>query len=128
LFSVQTAEFSGRYLVESVLDEETAMLVQDPRIDRERLADLCERYGVARVEVFGSFAEGSAAPDSDVDLLVTFKPGSCVGLEFVSLQRELESLLGRSVDLLTRSSVDQSPNKYFRRFATRKTGPLYEHT
>ena len=103
------------------------MLPQDLRIDRERLADLCERYGVARLEVFGSFAEGRAAPDSDIDLLVTFQPASRVGLEFVSLQRELESVLGRSVDLLTRSSVEQSPNKYFRRFATRKTEPLYEH-
>ena len=103
------------------------MLLQDLRIDRERLVELCERYGVARLEVFGSFAEGSAAPDSDVDLLVTFKPASRVGLEFISLHRELESLLGRSVDLLTRSSVERSPNKYFRRFATRKTEPLYEH-
>ena len=41
-------------------------------LDRERLADLCRRYHVAKLELFGSRAKGTARPDSDVDLLVTF--------------------------------------------------------
>ena len=35
-------------------------------------------------------------------------------------------LFGRPVDLLTRRSVEHSPNKYFRRFALRRTEPIYE--
>ena len=102
------------------------MLVADLHIDHERLADCCHRYGVARLETFGSFVTGDAGPESDLDLLVTFKPGAHLGLEFVALQQELEEILGRPVDLLTRASVALSPNKYFRRFALRHTEPLYE--
>ncbi|MFY8208502.1 MAG: nucleotidyltransferase family protein, partial [Caulobacter sp.] len=35
---------------------------------------LLDRYGVARVGVFGSTARGEAGPDSDVDVLVEFAP------------------------------------------------------
>ena len=102
------------------------MLLKDLQIDRERLDDVCERYGVIRLEVFGSFTRGDAEPGSDLDILVTFEPGVRVGLEFVLLQGELEAVFGRPVDLLTRNSVERSSNKYFRRFALRKTEPIYE--
>lgn len=61
--------------------------------------DLRER-GVSSLAVFGSVARGDAGAESDVDLLVEFdRP---VGLfSFVRLQRYLEDLLGRSVDLVT---------------------------
>ena len=94
-------------------------------IDRDRLAEICRRYGVARLEVIGSFARGDEGPGSDLDILATFEPDVHVGLEFVALKEELEARFGRSVDLLTRASVERSPNKYFRRFALRRTEPLY---
>ncbi|MEN6662522.1 MAG: hypothetical protein ABFD85_00865 [Phycisphaerae bacterium] len=56
-----------------------------------------------------------------MDIVVTFQPGASIRLEFVSLQQELESLFGRRVDLLTRRSVETSPNRYFRRFALERT-------
>ncbi len=101
------------------------MLVKDLQVDRERLARVCQRYGVARLEVFGSFTRGDAGTGSDLDILVTFRPRIKVGLEFVALQQELEALFGRPVDLLTRSAVERSSNKYFRRFALRRTEPIY---
>lgn len=102
------------------------MRTADLQIDHERLADLCRRFGVARLEVFGSFASGDADESSDVDLLVTLTPGAAQGLALVEFHHALEDLLGRSVDLLTRESVERSANKYFRRFALRSTEPLYE--
>ena len=102
------------------------MLLEDLQIDRERLAEVCERYGVARLEAFGSFTRGDAEAGSDLDVLVSFSPGVHAGLEFVALQQELEAVFGCPVDLLTRSSVERSSNKYFRRFALRKTEPIYE--
>lgn len=102
------------------------MVPSDLHIDRSRLDTLCRRYGIELLEVIGSFARGDAQPGSDVDILVTFKPGVRVGLEFVRLKEELEALFGREVDLLTRASVESSPNKYFRHFALRRTEPLYE--
>ncbi len=102
------------------------MAAEDLILDRARLAEIAGRYHVARLEVFGSFARNEAGPESDLDLLVTFEPGARVGLEFIALKEELEVLFGRRVDLLTRSSVERSPNKYFRRFALAHTVPLYE--
>jgi len=41
---------------------------------REALTDLCRRWQVMELAVFGSVARGSSRPDSDLDLLVTFAP------------------------------------------------------
>jgi predicted nucleotidyltransferase len=102
------------------------MLLTDLSIDYERLAECCRRFGVARLETFGSFADGQAGPGSDLDILVTFRPHAEIGLQFVALHKELEGIVGRHVDLLTRESVERSPNKYFRRFALRRTELLYK--
>jgi len=104
------------------------MLVEDLQIDRERLTSLCQRYEIARLEAFGSFTRGDAGAGSDLDVLVTFATGVRHGLEIVALQQELEALFGRPVDLLTRRSVERSPNKYFRRFALRNVELLYERS
>ncbi len=54
--------------------------------------------GVRSLELFGSLARGDARPASDVDLLVEFQP---VGLfQFFRVQRRLEAILGRRVDLV----------------------------
>jgi uncharacterized protein len=94
-------------------------------IDRERLADLCRRYHVAKLELFGSRAKGISRPDSDVDLLVTFEPGQTPGLEFFGLADELETLFGHPVDLLTRPRVERDPNPYFKQSVLSVTEPLY---
>ena len=98
----------------------------DLHIDPERLPDSCHLNNIARLVTLGNFVTGDAGPKSVLDLLVTFRPEVHVGLEFVALQQELEEILGRPFDLLTRASVERSPNKYFRRFALRHTEPLYE--
>jgi len=102
------------------------MFVDDLHMDRGRLAAICAKHQVVKLEAFGSFVRGDAQSDSDLDILVMFEPGARGGLDIVALHQELESLFGRSVDLLTRSSVERSPNKYFRRFATKRTEPIYE--
>ncbi len=62
--------------------------------------DELERRHVAQLWVFGSVARGEERRDSDVDLIVEFVPGAKVSLTAVSsLRVDLESLLGRPVDL-----------------------------
>jgi predicted nucleotidyltransferase len=89
------------------------------------LAPLCERHGVAKLEVFGSRATGEARSDSDVDLLVTFLPGTRLGLDFFALHDELEAILGSKVDLLTRRSVELDPNPIRRRSILESARDLY---
>jgi predicted nucleotidyltransferase len=82
-------------------------------IDHERLTELCRRYHVARLELFGSRAKGTARPDSDVDLLMTFEAGQTPGLEFFGLAHDLEHLFGDRVDLLNRPRVERDDNPIF---------------
>ena len=65
------------------------------------LADICRRNGIRRLAVFGSSLRDDFRPDSDLDLLVEFEPGTRVGLRFFALERELSELFGQRVDLNT---------------------------
>ena len=100
------------------------MNTKDLTVEQNQLAEICRHYKVTRLDVFGSFSRGDATSTSDLDVIVTFEDNADIGLELVELKLELERLFGRSVDLITRSSVENSPNKYFRRFALMKTEPL----
>lgn len=78
----------------------------DIEVPEEELFALCRRFGVARLEVFGSSARGDFHPESDVDLLVEFLPGERIGLiRLARLQIELQSLLGHDVDLVPRRGL-----------------------
>jgi uncharacterized protein len=70
-----------------------------------RLADLCRKYGIAELAVFGSVAHGSARPDSDVDLLYVRVPGNDLGMSYFALQEDLEDLFGRPVDLVPKDGL-----------------------
>lgn len=89
--------------------------------DAERLRMVCERYGVARLEVFGSVSRGEAGPSSDIDLLYELKPGVRLGFRFFDLEDELAEVFGRSVDLVARDSI----NKYIRDQVLRDAQPFY---
>jgi hypothetical protein len=74
-------------------------------VDVERLAEICRRYGVARLDVFGSVARGEAGPDSDVDVLYELAPGARLGWAVEALSDELAQALGRRVDLVSRRAL-----------------------
>lgn len=74
-------------------------------LDLDRLADICRRYGVARLEVFGSTSRGEAGPSSDVDVLYELVPGARLGWEIETLADELTKVLGRTVDLVSRRAL-----------------------
>jgi hypothetical protein len=57
-----------------------------------RLAELCRKYGIAELAVFGSVARGDAGPDSDVDLLYVRVPGNDLGMAYFDLQDDLTPL------------------------------------
>ncbi len=82
----------------------------------EAIAALCRKYGVVRLEVFGSAARGHDfdPAHSDADFLVDFGEQSIGMGAFLDFKEALEALLGRSVDLVERGSVEESRN-YIRR-------------
>jgi predicted nucleotidyltransferase len=88
----------------------------------EDLRALCDKWGVAKLAVFGSVARGEARPDSDIDLMVTFLPGRTIGLAFFQLQTELAELFGRDVDLISDGPIE---NPFRRRSIERDLTVVY---
>lgn len=97
----------------------TSALLQ---VDRQALAEICARYHIQTVALFGSHARGEARPDSDVDLLVEFAPGMTPGLGILAVAEALAGAVGgRRVDLVTARGL--SPR--FRARVLAEAVPLY---
>jgi predicted nucleotidyltransferase len=80
------------------------------------IADFCRRWHVDELALFGSVTRPDFRPDSDVDVLVTFSHDAHPTLlDLAAMERELESVFGRPVDLLERRGVEQMRNPYLRR-------------
>ena len=75
---------------------------------RDAIADLCLRYGVVRLEVFGSSLREDFRPDqSDLDLLVEFAPMDPYERAdaYFGFLDEMRSLLGVNVDLVVSRAI-----------------------
>lgn len=81
------------------------LLLSTPKIRK-----LLKIYKVKRLALFGSYVHGKTSKNSDVDFLVEFKKDADL-LDQVGLKLELEEILHRKVDVVTRDAL----SKYFRR-------------
>ena len=81
-------------------------------IPKDKIAEYCRRNHIRRLAFFGSVLRDDFGPQSDVDVLVEFEPGTRVGyFELYDLEQELSGLLGgRKVDMNTAKGL----SKYFR--------------
>ena len=97
-----------------------------PLIDHhDEIVALCRAYGVERLEVFGSAADGRFdAQRSDFDFIVSFAEDAdrTVADRYFGLADALEALLGRRVDLLTSQPIR---NPYLRRAVDASRRDLY---
>jgi len=83
-----------------------ALQLGDVQVDRVRLGEVCRRFDVKELALFGSALRGEMGPESDVDLIVEFEPGARIGIvKFESFIEELEALTGRRVDLVTKRGL-----------------------
>ncbi len=99
-----------------------------PRIDlpQDQIAEFCRRWKITEFSLFGSVLRDDFRPDSDIDVLVSFAPEARWSLfDLAAMEEELEGLLGRKVDMLTRSSVEQSYNWIRRKEILRTATPYY---
>jgi predicted nucleotidyltransferase len=76
-------------------------------VPMQELVDLCHRYHVRELALFGSVLRDDFRDDSDIDVLVEFEPGALIGLyEHFDLREHLERLLGRKVDLVSKRGLN----------------------
>ena len=94
---------------------------------RQALAALCRRFGVQKLEVFGSAVRGADfdADRSDADVLVSFASPAKELAQFIDFKESLEALLGRPVDLVERTAVESSRNYIRRRNILAEAEPIY---
>lgn len=81
------------------------------RIPRKQITLFCQRWNVAELSLFGSILREDFTPQSDVDVLVDFKPGVVYGLfDLVKMENELRELFGRRVDLVEKQAIENTSN------------------
>lgn len=95
-------------------------------IDPTLLRDFCTRWQVRELALFGSVLREDFGPDSDIDILVTFQDSADWGLlDLVRMERELDELASRKVDLVDRRSISRSGNWLRREEILKSAVPLY---
>jgi len=85
------------------------------QIPQTAVEEYCRQWQIVRMSLFGSALREDFRPDSDIDVMVEFSTTADHNVFDLSvMRRELESLLGRRVDLVERRLVEESAN-YIRR-------------
>ena len=87
---------------------------------------LCQKYGVRRLDLFGSAATGAFDPaTSDLDFVATFADTRSPGYadRYLGFAEALEMLFGRPVDVITERSIR---NPYFRQAVEASRQPIYD--
>ena len=90
-----------------------------PRINipRETIAQFCKKWKIREFALFGSVLRDDFRPDSDIDVLVTFTDDAKHTLfDLVHMEKELNEILGREVDIVSRRGIESSRN-YIRKNA-----------
>jgi hypothetical protein len=94
-----------------------------PHISQTELVEICKKYHIRKLSIFGSAARGAMTPKSDIDILVEFADEHTPGLLTVShIENELSGLLGRKVDLRTPEDL----SRHFRDDVVRDAVVQYE--
>ncbi len=77
----------------------------------DAIADFCQRWQIQELALFGSVLREDFRPDSDLDVLVTFAPEAHWTLfDLVQMQDELQAIVGRKVDIISRRGLEASRN------------------
>jgi hypothetical protein len=92
------------------LDRQT-LLTQRLHTDQTTIADLCDRWKITELALFGSVLRDDFHPNSDIDLLVTFHPDAKITFfQLDAIERDFSQHVDRPVDVVTRTAIETSHN------------------
>lgn len=84
------------------LSEKSPLWTQRLPLTPQQFAAFCARWGISELALFGSVLRDDFTPGSDVDIMVRLDPNQAHGpFDWVDMRDELETLLGRKVDLVS---------------------------
>jgi len=78
-------------------------------VDSQKVAQICQRYGIKKLYLFGSVGRGEADADSDIDLVAQFGPAESRFKQYMGAQIALEDLLKRKVALVGFEGIKKKP-------------------
>ena len=98
----------------------------DIQLSSQVLATFCKRWQIAELALFGSVLRDDFSPESDIDVLVRFRPTATPTLlDLVRMEDELTRLLGRKADLVEYAAVESSRNYIRRRAVLQSAETIY---
>lgn len=75
-------------------------------IPDNKFIELCRKWKVSELSLFGSILRDDFGPDSDIDVLVVFQPGTPWSVwDLMEMKAELEALFCRPVDLVEKEAL-----------------------
>ena len=78
---------------------------------KKKIEEFCKAWNVKELQVFGSVLTKDFRPDSDIDIIVDFSPGSSHTLiHLAQMEEELEHIFNRRIDLISLQAIEQSRN------------------
>lgn len=94
-------------------------------IDDEAITAFCQQWKVVELSLFGSVLRDDFGPHSDVDVLVVFEADAPWSYwDWGAMTAQLETIFGRSVDLVEKRSV---VNPYRRHHILTTRRIIYRH-
>lgn len=103
------------------------VIAMDKKVLKDKILNEVQRIlakdQIKKVSLFGSYLSNSHQSDSDVDVLIEFKPNAEIGFfELSRIQSQLERTLEKRVDLVTPEAL----SKYFRPKVLSEAETIYE--
>lgn len=82
-------------------------------LDRAALIEICRKWKVRELSLFGSALRDDFGPESDLDFLVEYAPDArWDAFDFLDMKFELEARLGRPVDLVEKAAIENPWRQY----------------
>ena len=76
------------------------------KLDQEAVAAFCHKWRIRELSIFGSALRDDFGPESDLDFLVSFEPGTSLDIsDLLDMKDELEASYGRSIDLIEKEAL-----------------------
>ncbi len=96
-------------------------------IPAEGIAAFCERWQVRELALFGSVLRDDFGPESDIDVLVSFRDEARHTLfDMARMEDELKTLFKRDVDLVSRRGIERSSNHLRRKAVLESAETIHE--